>query len=347
MAFNNWQQMLKKTWQTNGFSGTYLKGVASFIKKEKAIMINIGSVLWSPLGVLFKTTSFCFLDANLTVVGGELLINIYPLPLVNDEFATEEIYNHEKVQRIVEQEIAHVTTGTLLMPLVGWDVTHLVGQALTPHMSYIDFPIPPPSHACVEKGIPMDTLLFCKQLFLPAGNLRGRHLTSAEYNELILDQEDLSDLRVFGDYLKTLHDWNQELELNVFEEDFNTSSPHLPDRIPQNSSNERAFISEMSSCTHEIDNAVKLQSQLVKHLYLYSDKDNKYVHLPIVGRDETCMEGMLLTNAALLEYLGLLTKAEKGRYNLGPNAKKRMFFCMAMHFTLIFTTNCMTQYCAK
>jgi hypothetical protein len=43
-------------------------------------------------------------------------------------------------------------------------------------------------------------------IFLPAGDLRGQQLTSAEYNELILDQEDLSDLRVFGDYLKMLHD---------------------------------------------------------------------------------------------------------------------------------------------
>ncbi len=164
---------------------------------------------------------------------------------------------------------------------------------------------------------------------------------------MILDQEDLSDLRVFGDYLKMLHDWNQELELNAFEEDVNTASPHLPDGIPQNINNESAFILEMASCTYEIGNAVKLQSQLVKHLYPYTDKDDKYIHLPIISRDETCTEGMLLTNAALLEYLGLLTKEEKGRYNLGPNAKKRIVFCTEMHFPLIFTTDCMTQYCTK
>jgi hypothetical protein len=179
MAFSNWQQMLKKTWQTNQCYSNYLKGVASFIKKDKAITIPIGSVQWSPLGVLFKTTSFCFLDAYLTVVGGELMTNIYLLPLVNDKFVMEEINNHENAQRIVEREIVHVTTGMLLMPLVGWDVMCLVGQALTPHMSYIDFPILPPIHACVEKGISMDALLFCKRSFLPAGNLRGRQLTSA------------------------------------------------------------------------------------------------------------------------------------------------------------------------
>jgi hypothetical protein len=162
MAFDNWQQMLKKTWQTNGCSGNYLKSVASFIKKDKAVMIPIGSVLRSQLGVIFKTTLFCFLDAYLTVVGGELMTNIYPLPLVNDKFAMEEINNLDKAQRIVEQEVVHVMTGTLLMPLVCWDVMHLAGQALTPHMSYIDFPNPPPIHACVEKDISMDILFFGK-----------------------------------------------------------------------------------------------------------------------------------------------------------------------------------------
>ncbi len=78
MAFDNWQQMIKKTWQTNGCSGNYLKGVASFIKKDKAIVIPTGSVLQSPSGILFKTTSCRLLEL------GELVTNIYPLPCSND-----------------------------------------------------------------------------------------------------------------------------------------------------------------------------------------------------------------------------------------------------------------------
>ena len=62
------------------------------------------------------------------------------------------------------------------------------------------------------------------------------------------------------------------------------------------------------------------------HLHPYLNKVDEYIYLPIVGRDETCTEGMLLTNAALMEHLGLLTKATKGKYNLGPNAKKRTVF---------------------
>ena len=80
MAFGNWQQMLKKTWQTNGYSSNYLKGVASFIRrtgKDKATtMIPTGSVIRSPSGIVFKTMSYRFLDAYLTVVSGELQTRI-------------------------------------------------------------------------------------------------------------------------------------------------------------------------------------------------------------------------------------------------------------------------------
>ena len=52
--FDNWQQMIKKTWQTNGCSGNYLKGVALFIKKDKAIVIPTGSVIQSKWGYYSK-----------------------------------------------------------------------------------------------------------------------------------------------------------------------------------------------------------------------------------------------------------------------------------------------------
>ncbi len=54
MAFDHWQQMIKKTWQTNGCSGNYLKGVALFIKKDKAIVIPTGSVIQSKWGYYSK-----------------------------------------------------------------------------------------------------------------------------------------------------------------------------------------------------------------------------------------------------------------------------------------------------
>ncbi len=48
MAVNNWQQMVQKIWQTQGLSSNYLKGVAAFVKKDKAIFLPIGSILKSP-----------------------------------------------------------------------------------------------------------------------------------------------------------------------------------------------------------------------------------------------------------------------------------------------------------
>ena len=172
------------------------------------------------------------MDAYLTVVGGELVTNLYPLPRVNDKFALQEVGHHEAAQCTVKQEIVHVTTGTLLMPSLGWDVKTIPQQTQTPDVCYIDYPIPPPIHACVEIGILMDKLLIEKPEFLRCGDCRGRQLSSAEYNELILDHEDLSDIRVFGDYLKRIHNRKYELELNGFEDNLDIlpsewyTSPH-------------------------------------------------------------------------------------------------------------------------
>ncbi len=48
MAFDNWQQMIRKVWQTCASSSNYLKGVASSLKKDKAILLHVRSMLKSP-----------------------------------------------------------------------------------------------------------------------------------------------------------------------------------------------------------------------------------------------------------------------------------------------------------
>ncbi len=58
MAFDNWQQMIQKKWQTQGLSSNYLNGVAAFVKKDNAILLPIGSVLKSPSGFLFHIVSY-------------------------------------------------------------------------------------------------------------------------------------------------------------------------------------------------------------------------------------------------------------------------------------------------
>ncbi len=95
---------------------------------------------------------------------------------------------------------------------------------------------------------------------------------------------------------------------------------------PANTPREAAFVLLMRKCTKEVNNAQKLQSDMVRHCYLFSKHGDSFIHLPLVRRDETTNEGMLLTNAALLENLGLLVKEKKGRFLLGPNAKKQTVF---------------------
>ena len=49
-------------------------------------------------------------------------------------------------------------------------------------------------------------------------------------------------------------------------------------------------------------------------LYLYPNwkQQDEYIHAPLVCRDETSNEGMMSTNVALLEILGMLKKAPNG-----------------------------------
>ena len=62
------------------------------------------------------------------------------------------------------------------------------------------------------------------------------------------------------------------------------------------------------------------------HLYPNCKQQDEYIHAPLIGRDETSNEGMMLTNIVLLEILGMLKKAPNDLFSLGPNALKRIVF---------------------
>ena len=51
------------------------EGCCLFKKKDKAVLIPVGSVLKSPSGSLFRVTLSRFIDAFLTVIKGESVIN--------------------------------------------------------------------------------------------------------------------------------------------------------------------------------------------------------------------------------------------------------------------------------
>ena len=74
VVFDNYQVMVQKKWQTYGCSGNYLKGVASLTKKDKAILLPVGSVLRSPTGVHFEVRSAHFVSEYLTVIEGARVV---------------------------------------------------------------------------------------------------------------------------------------------------------------------------------------------------------------------------------------------------------------------------------
>jgi hypothetical protein len=67
---------------------------------------------------------------------------------------------------------------------------------------------------------------------------------------------------------------------------------------------------------------------------------DRCMHVPLIPRDETSNEGMMLTNASILEILGLLVKKPNGKYALGENALNISVFLhgdaltVCLHYTL-------------
>jgi hypothetical protein len=144
MAINNWQQMVQKIWQMQRSSSNYLKGVAAFVKKDKAVLLPIGSVLKSPLGILFCIFSCNYMNAYSTIIRGEL-VNKYDV--MADSYS-------------VSMEVTLVNTGLLVWPTIGWDVHSLYGIPPVADSSYVDPIVPPPMNASVHCNFTEDDLLF-------------------------------------------------------------------------------------------------------------------------------------------------------------------------------------------
>jgi hypothetical protein len=108
MAFDNWQQGIPRTWQTGGHSSLYHRGVAIFMKRNKAILLPIGSLIMLPSGLEFRVTTVSYKDAWVTVIMGDLVTKIYPLPFIADGDIN-----------VISNKIAYVTSGLLLFPCIG------------------------------------------------------------------------------------------------------------------------------------------------------------------------------------------------------------------------------------
>jgi hypothetical protein len=100
----------------------------------------------------------------------------------------------------------------------------------------------------------------------------------------------------------------------------------VADHLPNHFENERVFVNLVEQCSYEIYHATMFRSDLVAHLYPYSKEPDEYIHFPLIGRDETTNEGMMMTNTAILTNVGLLQKMDMGQYTITENAAKRYVF---------------------
>jgi hypothetical protein len=103
----------EKICQRCGSSSNYLRGVAFFVKKDKAICLSVGLVLCSPSGISFRVVSCTFENPYSVKVCGDLIAG------VNE--------NENAHNLLVQNEISRVTSGLLLWPAVGWEVTSFPG----------------------------------------------------------------------------------------------------------------------------------------------------------------------------------------------------------------------------
>jgi hypothetical protein len=346
LAFDNWQQMSAKTWQSNGSSAVFLKGVAAFFKKDKAVLLPIGSIIRSPSHVCFRITASRFLDPYLILIKGTVM---------DDHIIQDNPVLPSDVTLTRQSDIDRVTRGMLCWPCIGWDVLFLCGFLPTPELQYIDTVIPPPMHACVASDMTTDTILFSKREFKLSGEANTRYMSSNEYDTLIVEAEDISILNTHCRYLKselarqirsghqaggqdddvieeTVDDGNVVVELGGGNE--------VVAGVPHDCAEEQMFVDYFSQGSTEVYWASRFRGDMTNHLYPHSSKEDIYMHPPLIGRNETTSEGMMLANAALLEMLGLLIPVSNGRYTVGTNALHRRVFMygdalsVSLHSTL-------------
>jgi hypothetical protein len=298
VAFNNWQQMIKKVWQTSGSLSTFLKGVAAFAKKDKAVLLPVGSVLTAPSGMLFCVISSNYLDAYSIVIHGEMVnpgdVNGEQDGVIAaDEDAVVASEQQGDEDGVVAREQQLVLAGALVWPVIGWNVHLLFGIELPANLSYVDPIIPPQMNACVHRDLSDNNLLFSQQVFYSSGEQDLQYLTSVEYNRLIVDSEDIILLNTFVRSLDILHHWMDELEIQREEEpDFvdGNQLPYPPVGVPHNYGNEKTFLDQIRQCSNEIHHATTFQGDMICYLYPHSRMQDHYIHFPIIGRDKISKE---------------------------------------------------------
>jgi hypothetical protein len=224
VVFDNFQLMIQKKWQMCGSSSNYLKGVVSIVKKDKAILLLPGSVLRSPSGDRFRVRSARFVNEYLTIIEGEKIITRSaravdtaaatsggasgnnddssvntnadnagdPQSICANHADTVREDNHADTVREENTDGINLNTDDVfLWPQIGWDVISINRLVPTLNLSYATPIVPPPLNACCRADATTDDLLFSGGRLCFAGGLCSRPILSDEYNQLILDSEDV------------------------------------------------------------------------------------------------------------------------------------------------------------
>lgn len=184
---------------------------------------------------------------------------------------------------------------------------HLHSVQPTPTLEYyVDLTIPPPMHACVAADLTIDNILFSEHHFKYSGKTNSRYKSSQECDSLIVEAEaeDISILNTHVRYLTTLHASKTHAVVCPPDDDIeevceNESEDveYVPAGIPHHFVKEQMFVDHFSKCSSEVYRALTFQGDMMKHLYPHCRVEDIYMHLPLIGRNETTNEGMILTNA--------------------------------------------------
>ena len=81
-----------------------------------------------------------------------------------------------------------------------------------------------------------------------------RYLNSVEYDQLIIDSEDINLLSGFKNYLSVNHQWKNELFQQDEEDGNHEEMPlqYLPENLPHNYNLENAFLEHFLSVIHKL-----------------------------------------------------------------------------------------------
>jgi hypothetical protein len=151
--------------------------------------------------------------------------------------------------------------------------------------------------------------------FVKPGTSEGRTLTTDEYQRIIVQAQTVLAMRGYATYLSDQQHWREEITLMEDEESEHQDRQESTSdcgNVPRDVASEDAFIKVMQLCSSEVCYAITFQRDIIWHLHPRASIPDKYHCFPLIPRDKTSNDGMLMTALAVCFSLGLLEKIPYG-----------------------------------